>query len=260
MMPSRNRLIAPWLLTLVWVGWIIAADEKAVETTATQLSQSFKENEVAAEDKYKGKTLEVTGKVQRVYETTKPNSACIELEDETRFSTWRVKCQFDPKSADHLTSVQKGQTIKLSGTCDGKERLWVRMSSCKLIDPAPEKVPAKDTKKVEGGTKDKPLVVKATEVAKSYQANEIAADRMFKDKVVQITGQVKRVHKKRAISCVDLVTGLGLSLLSIECQFDAKSSDDLGKLTKGQEVTIVGTVNGKGLFSTVEIKECVLIK
>ncbi len=189
-----------------------------------------------------------------------PHSACIELEDETRFSTWRVKCHFDPKMADSLLRVQKGQEIKLSGTCDGKERLWVKMSSCTLIDPAPEKVPAKDKAKDEGGTKDKPLVVKATEVAKNYQANEIAADRRFKGKVVQITGQVKRVHKKRAISCVDFMTGLELSLLSIECQFDAKSSDDLGKLTKGQEVTIVGKVVGKGLFSTVEIKECVLTK
>lgn len=260
MILGKHLWHVPWLLVVLIVsGPVHGRRDDSVQITATSLCQAYKDNELASDEKFKGKTLEVSGKVRRVYETTRPKAACIELEDETSFSVLRVKCYFDPKVADALLGVQKDQKIKVSGTCEGKEPFGVKLSSSKLLDPAPERVIVKDTPK-EGGTDDKPLEVKAADIARSYQTNEIAADRRFKGKVVQITGEVRRVHKKKTAACIDLMTGLKLSLLSIECQFDPKSSGELARLTKGQQVTIRGRMSGKALFDTVEIKECLLAK
>lgn len=70
----RDRPSLMAIIAVLAVGWSMGARaETPVKTTATTICQAFKDNEVAAEGKYKEKTLEVTGKVQRVYETTKPH-------------------------------------------------------------------------------------------------------------------------------------------------------------------------------------------
>ncbi|MCB1026125.1 MAG: hypothetical protein KDB79_17135, partial [Acidobacteria bacterium] len=44
-------------------------EEKPIAITATSLTKAYEENEIAADEKYKGKTLEVSGSVSNIAET-----------------------------------------------------------------------------------------------------------------------------------------------------------------------------------------------
>lgn len=101
----------------------------------------------------------------------------------------------------------------------------------------------------------KPVItVSASQMAKDYESNEIAADEKYKGKMVQITGVVDGVEK-------DLMDNPFLSLDSgwsgyyLHCYFE--DTKPLVKLKKGQKVTVVGEVKQLSLVF-IELKECEL--
>lgn len=85
----------------------------------------------------------------------------------------------------------------------------------------------------------------------AYEANEVAADQQYKGKVISITGKVKTVGK-------DLLKNSYVSLetsnmiLSVQCFFSEKDTAALAKLSKGDTVTITGTVKGSTMNIVVE--------
>jgi hypothetical protein len=116
------------------------AKEAVTKVTAAQISKEFWDSEVAAIKKYKGKTLEVDGKVaeplKRVFGD---NIYHISLTGQR--PTARVAFNFDKKAqkaefdiADKL-KLTAGQSVKIRGLCDGGSQDGPLIKDCSVIEP-----------------------------------------------------------------------------------------------------------------------------
>jgi hypothetical protein len=108
-----------------------------VVITAADLTSAFDKGGDAAEQKYKGKTVEITGVVDDVIESI----PSVGLEGQ---KPWSVEVQFFPKdspAAKAVANLKKGQKVKMRGevtTYFPKEHL-VRVNYCKTLDVIADK-------------------------------------------------------------------------------------------------------------------------
>lgn len=119
-------------------------------------------------------------------------------------------------------------------------------------------------KEVEEKTKTEVAIpVKSSELYEAYQANEVAADQKYKDKVLEISGKVISI-KANSIDDSEIIVNLnGLidneyEIMGIRCCFDASHATDAASLSKGQSIKIKGICEGSLLG--VNINGCSLVK
>lgn len=93
--------------------------DTAMKVSASELFQDYKSNEVAADEKYKGKMLEVTGTVHSIGKDI-VNTIYVTLEGGGRFEIMSVQCYFSDKHKSEAAQLSKGQTITVRGRCEGK--------------------------------------------------------------------------------------------------------------------------------------------
>ncbi len=97
-----------------------------IDVTVTTLVRDYEANEIAADQKYKGKWALITGKVRAISETLGTKYVSLEP-DFITFSS--VKCDFDDRNVSQLASLRKGQIITLLGRIDGYSIL-VEVDDC----------------------------------------------------------------------------------------------------------------------------------
>lgn len=97
--------------------------------------------------------------------------------------------------------------------------------------------------------------VTSQQLCADYDANEISADEKYKGKTLKITGTVDNIAKDLTDTMYVTLTS-GQPLTRTQCYFDDSAKDQLGKLTKGQALTVEGKCNGK--MMNILIKECVI--
>ncbi|MDO6432992.1 hypothetical protein Q4E93_20455 [Flavitalea sp. BT771] len=90
------------------------------------------------------------------------------------------------------------------------------------------------------------IQVTATEYDKKYHDNEVAADNLFKDKKVAITGTVESINKDILDDVYVQLTGGEVSM-GVQCHLT--DGQKAATLKKGAEITIVGT--GGGMMATI---------
>lgn len=90
------------------------APEPALAVTAEKLFAAYQANEVAADNRYKGKALEVTGTVQSI-EKSMFDSILVHLVTPNEFMP--VYANMDNSMAEPAASLRKGQKIAL--LCEG---------------------------------------------------------------------------------------------------------------------------------------------
>lgn len=101
---------------------------EAIKITAVQLSRDYEENEVAADQKYDGKLLAVSGKISSINVILGQTSiVLLGVDDLSR----TVTGFFGDDQKDAIAKLKKGQTISMEGRCDGK-MLGVNLKDCKL--------------------------------------------------------------------------------------------------------------------------------
>ena len=94
-----------------------SAASPAVEITSKELSSEYDKNEVAADNKYKGKTVRVTGKVEDIGKDFM-DEVYITMEGKDLFQG--VQVYFDDSSGDEkAATLEKGQEVTIEGECDG---------------------------------------------------------------------------------------------------------------------------------------------
>lgn len=102
------------------------ASSKAEETIeAPALLSAYNADEAAANAKYLGKTIAVTGKVKE-FSKQESSPAKITLETGDEFA---VICELDALSQHKRTEFQVGETVTFKGKCDGLN-LDVQLSRC----------------------------------------------------------------------------------------------------------------------------------
>jgi len=103
-----------------------------IEISAQDLWNAFEDNEVAADEKYKGEYVKVTGIVNNINSKDVLTSANILLEvDEYVFGC--VQCNFNSDDAKAIANVKKGQKVTVVGTCGGLNLYNVMINGCELI-------------------------------------------------------------------------------------------------------------------------------
>jgi hypothetical protein len=104
------------------------ADAAPVRVDAVSLVKAYRENEVAADGQFRGRVLEVTGKIETISETL--GTMRVDLAGVDYVT---VKCQFAEEDRPEIVKLKKGQTVTLAGTGDGMTGgLYVDVQKCKV--------------------------------------------------------------------------------------------------------------------------------
>lgn len=95
--------------------------------SATELCRIYKENEVAADQKLKGKIVLITGKVTSISKTLGDIHVMLD-----GGSDGNVDCLFTPSEESAIARLVNGQDITVKGQVDGKVILSVVLRKCRL--------------------------------------------------------------------------------------------------------------------------------
>ena len=98
----------------------------SVTISASKLYKEYNENEIAADEKYKGKIIEVTGVIRDIGNDIMDN-AYITLVGNEYFGD--IQCYFNEKSV--VAKLSKGKRITIIGSCSGL-LMNVQMDNCIL--------------------------------------------------------------------------------------------------------------------------------
>lgn len=109
-----------------------AAAPEALPVDAAQLLADFKGNEAAADAKYKGKVLQVTGSVDKVdTEFLDKDQYIVRLDNGEQYSFLHVNCN-DVTAAKAATIVPES-TITVRGTFQDGGDLGVELKACEVL-------------------------------------------------------------------------------------------------------------------------------
>jgi hypothetical protein len=95
-----------------------AEAERAISVTANRLVNEYKANEVAADEKFKGKMLLIEGLVDKIGKDILDTSY-VALTSGAEFEFVGVQCFFAKKDNAMLAGLHKGQKVAIKGRCDG---------------------------------------------------------------------------------------------------------------------------------------------
>lgn len=91
----------------------------SINISAAQLISEYKANEIAADQKYKGKLIQVTGQVDHVGKDIL-DSMYVTVNGKDKYEFVSVQCMFDDERATRLSYLREGDPVTVQGTCDGK--------------------------------------------------------------------------------------------------------------------------------------------
>ena len=100
------------------------------------------------------------------------------------------------------------------------------------------------------------LSISATELINAYKENEVKADKIYKDKIVEVNGIVDGIDSDMDDKAVvRLSDGDKFSIYTVSCYIDDENQDNACELKKGENVTIIGKADGEIIGEPV-IKDC----
>jgi hypothetical protein len=105
-----------------------------VSVKAGDLLKEYSTNAVAADAKYKGKVLQVSGKFGSAQKAPLLGYAVQLLPEEAGdVNLTNVQCFIAESAKEDVARLQPGQAISLQGTCDGQYVGQVKLSNCTLV-------------------------------------------------------------------------------------------------------------------------------
>ena len=105
--------------------------EPELSISASELLNTYKENEVKADKMYKGKIVEVNGIVDRI-DSDIDDKAIVRLNDGNEFSFYTVSCRIDDDNQDRACELKKGQNVTIVGVADGEVIGKPYIKNCKI--------------------------------------------------------------------------------------------------------------------------------
>lgn len=94
-------------------------EESVLIVTAFKMAADYKANEVAADAKYKGKLVEISGTVDTIGKDV-IDTPFIAFATENQYEIInRIQCMFGSNDVEVLSSISKGQKITLRGKVSG---------------------------------------------------------------------------------------------------------------------------------------------
>jgi hypothetical protein len=102
----------------------------AVAVKAGDLLTEYGTNAVAADSKYKGKLLKVTGKFGSAQKVPLMGYAVQLLPEDADISLSGVQCFMLESAVAEVGKMQQGQMVSIQGVCDGQVAGQVKVSKC----------------------------------------------------------------------------------------------------------------------------------
>lgn len=106
---------------------------EAVKVNTQEFIAEFDKNQLAAEEKYKGKVVELTAYVDNISEDIlgKPFLSLKPVNNEYYFDT-SIQCYFKDKS--ELTSLENGQQVSVQGKVDTQSLGIISIKDCSVTE------------------------------------------------------------------------------------------------------------------------------
>ena len=101
-----------------------------------------------------------------------------------------------------------------------------------------------------------PIAVSAVELIADYNENESSADEKYKERIVEITGDVANVSQIQGTVGVLLENYNPKSRFGVICLSDKPQAKTFHDLKRGQSVTFVGMSDGKVSEYMIRITDC----
>lgn len=105
---------------------------ETIEVTADELLDAYKENELAGDKKYKGKTLVVTGVLDSI-QSGMGDTPFLLLKAGDEFEFNMPQAHFDASETDSLVALKKGESIKIQCVSDGEMIGSPMLKECKVV-------------------------------------------------------------------------------------------------------------------------------
>ena len=102
-----------------------------IEISADDIFSAYQENEIAADERFKGKLVKITGIISAINSRDILTSANVLLSVDGSYLGC-VQCNFNSSDAKDLASLEKGQTVTIIGTCKGLTTFNIMINACKL--------------------------------------------------------------------------------------------------------------------------------
>ncbi len=131
-----------------------------------------------------------------------------------------------------------------------KEERLAQQPVVEEAEPAPALKPELEPAAIE---------ITVEELLSAYEAEGIAADAKFVNKILKVTGVVNRREVKDSLD-IDYITLTNADkklLQSVRCTFDKKYRPELNRLKTGQRVTVQGKYDGSMI--DISLRDCVLV-
>lgn len=111
--------------------WMAPWSAPSTEVSAIQLMKEYSEDEIAADIKYKGKVIIVSGEVRsRSRDLLQDIFVLLYAEN----GILSIQCYFSDKRAREVVKLKKGQSVKIKGMVDGKlGNVFLR--NCSVVNP-----------------------------------------------------------------------------------------------------------------------------
>ena len=104
----------------------------AAEVTVDELITTYEKDEAAADNKFAGKTVKLTGIVYEIESKDYLDFYYVILTNAEDSLFQRVRCFFDKKHKPELVNLTSGQEIKVQGVFDGS-MINIRLRDCVLV-------------------------------------------------------------------------------------------------------------------------------
>ena len=109
----------------------VTANKSDFNVTVEAICKEYKNNEIAADKKYKGKMIKVVGKVDDVKKDIMDNFY-VTLKRSDPYTLETVQCFFDDEHEEKLSNLKKGATVTILGRGDGL-MMNVLLQDCELV-------------------------------------------------------------------------------------------------------------------------------
>lgn len=103
-----------------------------MSVTAEALASAYAANEVAADDKYKEKLVEVTGTIVTIAKDFL-DDPYVTLSDGKEFSLNNPQCSFPKDRASEVSGLTKGEKVRLQGRVSGAVIGTVMIRDCMVV-------------------------------------------------------------------------------------------------------------------------------
>ena len=106
-----------------------AAAQPAISVDAADLVSTYQSNKLAADNRYRGKRVEVSGVIEGIG-TEKVAAPYVMLKSGD--ANQKVQCTFPITATSTLADLRNGQAVRIEGTCTGLAN-HVEVTDCRLM-------------------------------------------------------------------------------------------------------------------------------